>query len=145
MSEPVFVDSNVLVYARDSSEPDKQPLAHAWLEHLWRSGEGRLSVQVLQEYYAVVTAKLDPGLERATARADVRDLAAWKPLVVDGRILEAGWELQDIFDLSWWDSLIVAAAQTIPCRWLLTEDLQHGQVLGDLEVVDPFRVGPSEL
>lgn len=59
-----FVDTNVLVYARDISEPEKQRRASEWLAHLWRSREGRLSVQVLQEYYVTLTQKLKPGLPR---------------------------------------------------------------------------------
>ena len=77
---PVFVDTNVLVYARDASERDKQRRASAWMAHLWRTGSGRLSVQVLQEYYVTVTRKLQPGLPKKDARADVQDLLAWKPL-----------------------------------------------------------------
>jgi predicted nucleic acid-binding protein len=68
---PVFVDTNVLVYARDASEPDKQPQALAWTEHLWRTRTARLSFQVLQEYYAATTRKLKPGLSPEQARADI--------------------------------------------------------------------------
>jgi predicted nucleic acid-binding protein len=59
---PIFVDTNVLVDARDSADLEKQATASAWMQHLWTSAEGRLSVQVLQEYYVTVTRKLDPGL-----------------------------------------------------------------------------------
>ncbi len=88
MSVRVFVDTNVLVYARDSSEPEKQPRAAQWLEKLWRARAGRLSLQVLQEYYVTVTQKLDPGLDLARARSDVRALAAWQPIVPDIWLLE---------------------------------------------------------
>jgi predicted nucleic acid-binding protein len=66
----VFVDTNVLVYARDASDPEKQAIAAAWIEHLWASADGRLSVQVLQEYYVTTTRKLDPGLPAEEARQD---------------------------------------------------------------------------
>lgn len=145
MSGDVFVDSNVLVYARDASEPEKQRRAAAWMEHLWRSRSGRLSFQVLQEFYTTVTDRLQPGLETSVARSDVRDLMAWSPLHVDARVIEGAWGLQDRFGLAWWDAQIVAAAQLVACRWLLTEDLQHGQRFGDLGVVDPFRTAPGEL
>ena len=59
-----FVDTNVLAYARDTSEPDKQPLAARWMEHLWRTGTGRTSMQVLDEYDITVTRNLSPGLDK---------------------------------------------------------------------------------
>jgi predicted nucleic acid-binding protein len=130
---PVFVDTNVLVYARDAAEPEKQPQAAAWIDHLWRTRTARLSFQVLQEYYAATTRKLKPGLTPEQARADVRDL------------LEAGWWLEDRFGLSCWDALIVAAARTAGCEYLLTEDLQHGAELEGLRVVNPFRVAAGSL
>lgn len=142
---PVFVDTNVLIYARDTSEPVKQPLARAWLEHLWTTGDGRLSYQVLHEYYTTVTRKLRPGMSPETAQADSRDLFAWQPLVLDRIVLEDAWYLEARFQLSFWDALIVASARAAGCSHLLSEDLQHDQDLDGLRVVDPFRVAPGRL
>jgi len=83
-----FVDTNVLVYARDASEPAKQPAAERWLRLLWATRSGRVSAQVLNEYYSVVTEKLRPGLGRNEARADVRNLMAWAPVPTDGPTIE---------------------------------------------------------
>lgn len=134
-----FVDTDVLVYARDSSEPEKQKRAHAWLESLWRNQSGQLSFQVLQEYYVTVTQKLEPGLSTNDARDDVRAFYAWQPRVIDRTVIASAWDVQDRFGLSWWDSVIVAAAQVCDCDHLLTEDLPHQQNLDGLMVVDPFR------
>ena len=142
---PVFVDTNVLVYARDASEPEKQPQAAAWVEHLWRTRTARLSFQVLGEYYATTTRKLRPGLAPEQARADVRDLVAWRPVPVGTQLLEAGWTVEDRFGLSCWDALIVAAARIAGCEYLLTEDLQHGAEFDGLQVVDPFRAAAGTL
>jgi predicted nucleic acid-binding protein len=142
---PVFVDTNVLVYARDASEPEKQPQAAAWVEHLWRTRTARLSFQVLQEYYATTTRKLRPGLAPEQARAEVRDLVAWRPVPVGTQLLEAGWTVEDRFGLSCWDALIVAAARIAGCEYLLTEDLQHGAEFDGLQVVDPFRAAAGTL
>ena len=79
MSENIFVDTNVLVYSRDLSEPAKQPQALAWMNHLWTTRTGRTGFQVLQEFYVTVTQKLVPGLDQETAREDVRSLLAWGP------------------------------------------------------------------
>ena len=137
-----FVDTNVLVYARDLSEPDKQPLAAAWMAHLWQNESGRTSVQVLNEYYVTVTRKLSPGLDRVIARNDVRDLTTWRPAVIDQTTVDAAWDLEDRFSLSWWDSLIVASARELGCDRLLTEDLADGQVYDTLVVTNPFRLTP---
>jgi predicted nucleic acid-binding protein len=125
MSADVFVDTNVLVYARDASETAKQKLAASWMEQLWRTGRGRLSFQVLEEFYVTVTQKLRPGLNPESARSDVRSLLAWQPIALDAQLMDGAWSLQDRYATSWWDALIVSAAQRSGCRYLLTEDLQR--------------------
>ena len=142
MTDLYFVDTNLLVYARDKSEPDRNPIALEWLAYLWRTRQGRLSNQVLQEYYQVVTRKLAPGLSREAARQDVLDLTTWQPLAADAQVLERAWTIEDRFGLSWWDSLIVAAAQRIGAKSLLTEDLQPGLDFDGLLVVNPFEKSP---
>lgn len=89
--EPVFVETSVLVYARDSRDPRKQQRAEAWLVHLWRHRTGRLSPQVLQEYYVSVTQKLKPGMDLESARRDVRDLWPWVPGPSTVDLLETAW------------------------------------------------------
>jgi predicted nucleic acid-binding protein len=144
MSDLVFVDTNVLVYQRDSSERAKQPRAKKWMDLLWQRRAGRLSTQVLQEYYQTVTRKLSRGLGREDAREEVRDLSAWRPVSISQDVIERAFGLEDRFSLSLWDSLIVAAAQHASCRFLLTEDLQDGQRFDNLVVLDPFRHEPAE-
>jgi len=139
----VFVDTNVLVYARDSSRPGKQSAAERWVDHLWQTGTGRLSSQVLSEFYVTVTGKLDPGMAHEQAQADVRDLLAWQPVPITGELVTEACEIQDRLQFSYWDALIVAAARSAGCGQLLTEDLQHGQDLGGIVVVDPFQEEPG--
>ena len=143
MPEPIFVDTNVLVYARDTSEGDKQARANAWVTHLWRMRAGRLSVQVLHEFYVTVTQKLRPGLDREIARDEVRDLLTWRPLLLDRALTEGAWAIQDRHGLSWWDSLVVSAAQVAGCRYLLSEDFSDGHYYDDLLVVNPFLRDPG--
>lgn len=142
---PVFVDTNVLVYARDATDPAKHARASAWMADLWEAGNGRLSVQVLQEYYVTTTKKLRPGLPPEEARADVLDLASWSPVVADVQMMASAWTIEERFDISFWDALIVAAAQVARCEVLLTEDLQHGMDLDGVRVADPFQTAPSDL
>jgi predicted nucleic acid-binding protein len=145
MSADTFVDTNVLVYVRDASEPRKQKKAEAWMHYLWQTRTGKLSFQVLQEFYVTVTAKLSPGLTVARAREDVQSLFSWKPIPVGQTIMEGAWHIQSRFKISWWDSLIVSAALQSDCRYLLTEDLQEGQKFRELCVVNPFTQSPADM
>ena len=142
MTGPSFVDTNVLVYARDLSEPEKQPLAAAWMKRLWEERSGRLSAQVLGEFYVTVTRKLRPGMKDDEARAEVRSLMRWKPAAINEALFETAWRSSDRFRITWWDALIVAAAKVQGCRSLLSEDFQDGQDLDGLVVVNPFRHAP---
>jgi predicted nucleic acid-binding protein len=143
MSAPVFVDTNVFLYAVDLGDEEKQRAASAWRTELWTSRRGRVSFQVLQEFYVQAVRK-NPARADA-AEAEVRDLFAWDPVVVDAAVVESAWGLQKRFSLSFWDALIVAAASVAGCRWLLTEDLSHGQDLDGVLVVSPFRMTPGEM
>jgi predicted nucleic acid-binding protein len=145
MSAECFVDTNLLVYARDSSEPEKQPIAIGWLSQLWKQEKGRISTQVLNEYYVTVTQKLEPGLPVKQARSDVRALGIWNPVAMSSRLIEASWDIQDDYRYSWWDTLVITSALFLDCRYLLSEDMQHGQSIGALTLVNPFITPVDEL
>lgn len=136
---PLFVDTNLLVYTRDASDRRKQERALDWMELLWSSGEGRLSTQVLQEFYVTVTRKLSPGLEPELARADMLDLVTWDPLKIDAPLLGRAWSIEDKHGLSFWDALIVAAAAASGCEAVLTEDLHNGASIDGVTVMNPFE------
>lgn len=142
MSDCVFVDTNVLLYHWDASEPLKQRRAIDWLRHLGDQKAGRVSFQVLAEFYVHATQKLRGPASRPAAQRYVRSFFAWNPVAIDADVLEAAWREQERYKLSWWDALIVAAAQRVGCRTLLSEDFQAGQEFGDLTVVDPFATAP---
>ena len=144
MSATVFVDTNVFVYARDAAEPNKQPAAAAWIRELWVEQRGRTSIQVLTEFYATVTRTLDPGLNPDEAWDDVHALFAWNPQPVDRSVLGLARRIERRYRLSWWDALIVAAAELQSCAVLLTEDLQHGATYGSVRVRNPFVTGIAE-
>jgi predicted nucleic acid-binding protein len=143
MSAPIFVDTNVLIYALDPADLVKHHAAQAWRASLWDSQRGRISFQVLQEFYAKVVQKWPAA--RPEARAEVRDLLAWHPVPIDADLLEHGWKIQDRYQLSFWDALIAAAAKSIACRYLLTEDLQAGQEIEGVLIVNPFLSAPDSL
>ncbi len=139
MSDFVFVDTNIFLYARDASEPKKQEVAAQRLSELWDERNGRLSVQVLNEYFVNVTQKLDPGLSPDEAWDDVEALSVWEPLSMDLTLLQRGFAVQRRYGLSWWDSLIVAAAEAAGCDTILSEDLADGELYFGITVENPFR------
>jgi predicted nucleic acid-binding protein len=139
----VFVDTNVFLYALDESHAGKRQAAQNWRDKLWRSRRGRVSFQVLGEFYVNAT-RIRPAA-RNEARAEIRDLLAWNPVITDAALLARGWKFQDRYQLSYWDALIAAAAQASSCRYLLTEDFQTGQELDEIEVVNPFLSGPESI
>jgi predicted nucleic acid-binding protein len=141
-AERFFVDTNVLLYSLDPSDPGKRAASQRWLAALWERGAGRLSWQVLDEFYvnAIRKMKAPP----AEARRTVGVFAQWQPVNASLGLAERAWLWMDEAQLSYWDSLIVAAAERSGCRWLLSEDFQTGRRLGGVTVVDPFRQPPAE-
>src|SRR6267378_7141346 len=143
MTVPVFVDTNVFIYALDQVDLRKHQAARIWRAELWKSRRGRTSFQVLQEFFVNATQKSLSS--RDEARAEVRDLVAWNPVALDAVTLDHSWKIQDRYQLSFWDALIVAAARQALCGYLLTEDLQADQDIDGVVVVNPFRTAPELL
>lgn len=144
MTGLVFVDTNVLVYAHDAGAPVKQSAAIGWLEELWRESRARTSMQVLNEYYVTLTRKIRPAPAADDVWDAVRSLLSWNPQAIDANLLRAAWEVQQRHHLSWWDCLIVAAANAQDCVLLLTEDLQDGASYGGVTIRNPFTFGVAE-
>jgi predicted nucleic acid-binding protein len=138
-----FVDSNVLLYSVDASVPVKRRQARRWLAALWESGAGRLSWQVLQEFY--LSAERKTGLASTAARRLVAALAQWQPVGMSLGVIERSWYWMDKTQVHFWDGLILASAERAGCVWLLSADFQAGQKFGDLTIVSPFRTTPEEL
>jgi predicted nucleic acid-binding protein len=143
MTAPVFVDTNVLICAVDDFNLKKQEAARTWRTELWRSRRGRVSFQVLHEFYVNVTRK-NPAAKQE-ARSEVRDLLAWRPVVIDEAVVEGAWKIQDRYQFSFWDALTVAAAKSASCGFLLTEDLPANRELDGLLVINPFQYDPASL
>ena len=140
----VFVDTNVLLYARDPRDSAKQNAAANWLARCWETRVGRLSTQVLNEMY-VNLRRLTPSDSVADTRRFVKLYRDWTPWIVDDTTVDLAWLLQDRFPLSYWDALMVASAQQLGCRYLLTEDLQHNQQMDNVQIINPFKTDVSIL
>ena len=138
-----FVDTNVLLYSLDGVNRDKQRRASEWISFLWSTGSGVLSWQVLHEFYANATRKL--GLETEIARTQVRRFQSWEPLDTSFALVERAWYWLDSAGLSYWDGLILAAAERSGARYLLSEDFQANRQFHDVRIVNPFHLSPKEL
>ena len=138
MTAPCFVDADILVYARDPRDPLKQQRAAEWLDWLWQQRAGRTSMQVLTEFYAAVTTRLEPPVPADVAWHEVSRYFAWGPQPVDDVLLWRARELAQREGLAWWDSMVVAAAQIQDCSILASENLRDGAVFGTVTVRNPF-------
>ena len=134
----IFIDTNILVYAHDRSETRKQPIAQAVLEDLWQRRAGSLSTQVLQEFYVVATRKFVPPMSPFDAREIVALYGEWSLVEIDVALILAASELGERHEMSFWDALIVEAADRSGATRLFTEDLQHGRRIRGVRVANPF-------
>jgi predicted nucleic acid-binding protein len=134
----IFVDTNVLVYAYDVEQREKHGIARDLLIHLWETRRGALSTQVLQEFYVTVTRKLARPLDRATARRVVATYQVWPMAIIDPTDILAASEVEERFQLSFWDALILSAARKVNADRLLSEDFQTGRTIDGILVENPF-------
>ena len=140
---PTFVDTNILVYAEDRDSGGKHAVARDLVAGLWRSEQGVLSVQVLQELFVTVTRKVPRPLSPDKALAIVEQYLTWTVVENTGDLLLAAIRRASLLKVSFWDALILEAALAERCDRLWTEDLNHGQRVGDLVIVNPFLPDPS--
>jgi predicted nucleic acid-binding protein len=122
-----FVDTNILVYAEDRDAGSKHVMARDLVGHLWRSGQGVLSVQVLQEFFVTVTRKVPRPLASDAALAIVKQYLTWRIVENTGNLLVAAIGAASAHQVSFWDALILEAARMARCDCLWTEDLKYGQ------------------
>jgi len=137
MTGPCFVDTNVLVYADDRSAGPKRERAREVLRDLLAARSGVLSLQILQEYFAVATRKL--GLSAPAARQRIELLRQLDVVTLGVDDLLAAIDLHRLHGFAIWDSLVIRAALISGCRILYSEDLQDGRRIDGLQIVDPFK------
>lgn len=138
MSAEVFVDTNVLIYAHDVDAGDKRARAAAILGELWATRRGALSTQVLQEFYVNVTRKIANPLDPAVARDITERYGAWPLIGADLELVLRAASLEQRAKLSYWEAMVIVAAQRAGTPILLTEDLSDGQRFEGVTVRNPF-------
>jgi predicted nucleic acid-binding protein len=134
-----FIDTNILVYAYDVSAGIRHETAKKLLAGLWNSGLGVISTQVLQEFYVTITRKLPKAINPRIAKEIVTDLLEWEVVTIEGPMILDAMELNQKHSFSFWDSLIIAAAEKAGCTLLLSEDLASGRSIGKIKIKNPFE------
>jgi predicted nucleic acid-binding protein len=132
-----FFDSNILIYADDRGEPEKQRIARELIERYFSVGYGIVSVQVLQEYFNTLTRKLkaDPSL----TRLKVERLSKFVASVTMPEDVLLAIDVFRLHGLSFWDSMIVRSAKQAECKILFSEDMQDDRIIDGLQIVNPFK------
>ena len=144
MSVLIFVDTPVHLYTKDARDTDKQIRASEWLTWCWTQRAGRISTQVLNEFYNNAITRFRAEVTAEKAREQVRMLRLWQPTHLDTHTVDGAWVMQDRYKLSYWDALIMSSAQQQGCRYLLSEDMQHLQHYDTVQVINPFVMTPAE-
>ncbi len=138
MSDKYFVDTNILVYAHDRSAGEKHHRARALVEQLWHSGEGVLSTQVLQELCVNLRRKSNRPLSSDEMIRLIEDYLSWEVVVNSPDSAVQALQLEARYKVSFWDALILHAAETAGAAVLYSEDLATGQRYGSTRVINPL-------
>lgn len=132
-----FFDTNVIVYAHDDGAPRKRDCARTLLVSSLLNGTGVISAQVLGETYITLTEKL--GIDEQAAAQEILQLAEFRTVEISASLVLRALQIKQEFTLSYWDSLIVSAAEFARCSTLWSEDLNDGQTYGTVTVRNPFK------
>lgn len=143
--EPVFVDTSVLILSEDGAQPVAREQVMAVLRLLWQQRRGRLSTQVLNDFYRLVTTRIQPPMPNGDARAEVRRYQRWQPWAIDHATVESAWSIESRFGLPYADALIVAAAKAQGCTRLLSLELPHELQLDSVQILNPLLMAPEAL
>lgn len=141
MSDRFFVDTNILMYAHDTSAGAKRERARSLVEELWRDRTGVVSTQVLQELSVNLRRKAGRPLDAKATREVVADYLTWHVIVNVGESILEAIDLEARYQISFWDALVLQAAQASGAEVLYSEDLSDGQTYGSVRVLNPLRAG----
>jgi predicted nucleic acid-binding protein len=139
MNDRAFVDTNILVYAFDRSSGAKHEIARELIKRLWQSGTGVLSTQILQEFVMYLRRKVARSLSAAETREILQEYLSWNIVVNTAQSILHALEIEERYHISFWDALVIQAAETARSETLYTEDLSHGQIYGSIKAINPFK------
>ena len=139
MSDKYFVDTNILVYAHDLKQGAKYERARALVQKLWEGENGVLSTQVLQELCVSLRRKVARPLSAEGTRKIIEDYASWEIVVNTAESVMLALDIEGRCGISFWDALIVQAAENCGAEVIYSEDLGDGQSYGEVRVVNPLK------
>lgn len=139
-SPKYFVDTNILIYAHDREAGPKHERARQLIEHLWTTGQGALSTQVLQELCVNLRRRVAHPLPSDEIAKLIEDYLSWEIVINTPQAIVAALGIKARYKVSYWDALILHAAESCGAAVLYSEELSHEQRYGAVEVVDPLRV-----
>lgn len=132
-----FIDTNILVYAMDQSNRKKQARARALLQGAGENKMGVISTQVLQEFYVAATRKLN--VEPLLAKEIIHSLMHFEIVTVDHHLIKEAIDCSILNRISFWDALVIVSAESAKCSEIWSEDLNDGQIIRGVKIVNPFR------
>ena len=138
MSDRVFVDRNILVYAHDRGAGARHDRAKALVSRIWEERSGLISTQVLQEFYINLRRKAKTPVGFEETKRLLHDYLRWEVVINDGESILAAVDFERRIRLSFWDALVVQAANSAGAETLYSEDFNHGQTYGRVRAVNPF-------
>lgn len=136
MPDRVFLDSNVLIYAQDVGSPEKQRKSRELIALLADTGDGVISTQVLQEFFVASTRKL--GVTPLAAKGVLKTFGVFEIVQISPTLIHEAIDCSILNQISFWDSLILAAAASAGCPIILSEDLNSGQSILGVKIQNPF-------
>ena len=141
MTDKYFLDTNILVYAHDSTDQRKSAIAQQVIFKGIRSESAVVSTQVLSEFFVTITKKIEKSIGIDEAKKEIELLRVMKVVEIEVEMITRAIDMHKNHQLSYWDSLIIVAALRAGCTQLYTEDLNPGQSFQNLTIVNPFTSG----
>jgi len=138
MKDKVFLDTNILIYAHDMDAGVKHDAARSIVEKIWDDEAGIISTQVIQEFYVNVTRKMPKPISPVQARGIIINYFSWQVEAIEPHTILSASEIEEKYILSFWDSLIIATASQAEANKILTEDMNHGQIIEGILIENPF-------
>lgn len=132
-----FVDTNILVYTLDKRDSAKRTRCREALRNLVAQNEAVISTQILQEFYVTATQKLS--VKPAAAKSIIHTFTNMEVVTITTGLIKEAIDTSVQHRISFWDALVVVAAESARCEFLLSEDLNSGQIMRNVRIVNPLR------
>ena len=131
-----FFDTNILIYQLDKRYPEKLKACRQSVEKIALNGEGVISTQIVQEFYVVATVKLH--IDPVLVKSIIHTFENLEVVIIDKELISAAIDVNLQHHFSFWDSLVIVAAESAKCEFLYSEDMNHGQKIRNVKIINPM-------